>query len=269
MWDGEHSSGGRLGEVALGGMCACLHKLWLVLRYLIASCEALALLPRAVAACMKYPFVRMYCFIGMGSSSGRCDARNRLPNQWRWFVAKVCQRHIPRKPGLFWYKLYNYFRCVHDQSKQHRGEVKDILPNVWLLEVWQRLFQTSFALCVLFCEDQELTFFSWLFQVVMAAIFDLLTSQCDRIPNNVFIDEEGHISLIDNTDGLGNGHSCHKHRMLSSVFLPRTAANVLQIVKTKKQTLRTEIMSPKYPRPLAMMDYRYVYSVSQSTQVCG
>ena len=35
-------------------------------------------------------------------------------------------------------------------------------------------------------------------RVVRAAVYDLITSQCDRHAQNVFIDEQGDIKLIDN-----------------------------------------------------------------------
>ncbi len=38
-------------------------------------------------------------------------------------------------------------------------------------------------------------------RVVRAAIYDLLSSQCDRHAQNVFITEQGEIKLIDNLQG--------------------------------------------------------------------
>lgn len=94
----------------------------------------------------------------------------------------------------------------------------------------------------------------------MAAIFDLLTSQCDRNPSNVFVDEDGHISLIDNTDGLGNGHSCSEKNDMSSIFLPSTAENIYQVVGKVYAKTGAEILKHTHPKPLAMMDYRCVHA---------
>ena len=40
-------------------------------------------------------------------------------------------------------------------------------------------------------------------QVQLGAIWDLLTSQCDRHPENIFIDEHGNLQYIDNDKALG------------------------------------------------------------------
>lgn len=91
----------------------------------------------------------------------------------------------------------------------------------------------------------------------MAAIFDLLTSQCDRNAGNVFVSKDGHISLIDNTDGLGKGRSCSGLHTLSSLFLPSTAEHTYLAVGKGYAKSGVESLRLTNPDPLVMMDYRY------------
>jgi hypothetical protein len=42
-------------------------------------------------------------------------------------------------------------------------------------------------------------------QIPMAAVFDLLTLQCDRHQQNILIDKDGNLHLIDNEVGWGLG----------------------------------------------------------------
>lgn len=55
-------------------------------------------------------------------------------------------------------------------------------------------------------------------KVVLAALFDLLTFQVDRHAQNVFIDENGKLTLIDNEQWLGSG--------INSLFLPTTEVSL-------------------------------------------
>lgn len=58
--------------------------------------------------------------------------------------------------------------------------------------------------------------------MVRAALLDLLTSQCDRHAQNVFIDDKGQLTLIDNQQGMKfNWHKCGS----DSIFLPGTQKN--------------------------------------------
>lgn len=91
----------------------------------------------------------------------------------------------------------------------------------------------------------------------MAAIFDLLTSQCDRNPGNVFVSEDGQISLIDNADGLGNGDSCTERHTLNSMFLPSTAEHTYLVLGKKYAKRGVESFKQATPDPLVMVDYRY------------
>ncbi|GMH35315.1 hypothetical protein BSKO_03183 [Bryopsis sp. KO-2023] len=70
-------------------------------------------------------------------------------------------------------------------------------------------------------------------QVVEAAIFDLLTSQCDRHSNNIFIDEQGGLTLIDNGDALGHQDMCPEGFSLNSLFLPSTPEHTYKAVGKK------------------------------------
>lgn len=55
-------------------------------------------------------------------------------------------------------------------------------------------------------------------QVLLASIFDLLLSEGDRHEGNIFFDESGHITLIDNEPYAQNWRSSG----VDSLFLPTT-----------------------------------------------
>ncbi len=51
-------------------------------------------------------------------------------------------------------------------------------------------------------------------QLVLASVFDLLTGQCDRHSENVFVTAEGRLTLIDNDRALGVVERCRSNSML-------------------------------------------------------
>ncbi len=53
----------------------------------------------------------------------------------------------------------------------------------------------------------------------MAAMFDLLTSQCDRHAQNIFVTESGQLALIDNESSLG---VWRRTCAFDSILLPTT-----------------------------------------------
>mmetsp|Transcript_3357 Transcript_3357/g.7341 ORF Transcript_3357/g.7341 Transcript_3357/m.7341 type:complete len:538 (+) Transcript_3357:145-1758(+) len=90
-------------------------------------------------------------------------------------------------------------------------------------------------------------------RVVRAAMYDLLTSQCDRHAQNVFINEHGNIRLIDNLQALKfNWFLCSA----DSIFLPGTQKNEVvrfggdQVSKKHKARTRRSI------NPMLLLDYR-------------
>lgn len=91
----------------------------------------------------------------------------------------------------------------------------------------------------------------------MAAIFDLLTAQCDRNSNNVFMDERGQITLIDNSEGLGKGSMCASGRELSSIFLPSTAEYTFRLAGKLFAKTGLKSLQHKMPSPHVLMDYRW------------
>ncbi|GMH46095.1 hypothetical protein BSKO_14059 [Bryopsis sp. KO-2023] len=93
-------------------------------------------------------------------------------------------------------------------------------------------------------------------QVVMAAIFDLLTSQCDRKANNLFLDEEGGITLIDNNQALASGHMCDVGRQLNSIFLPSSVEHTFRAVGRQYAKHNFKRLRSHTPSPHVMMDYR-------------
>lgn len=64
-------------------------------------------------------------------------------------------------------------------------------------------------------------------KVVLAALFDLLTFQVDRHAQNVFIDENGKLTLIDNEQWLGSG--------VNSLFLPTSEVSSCKHIGTINQ----------------------------------
>jgi hypothetical protein len=64
-------------------------------------------------------------------------------------------------------------------------------------------------------------------QVVLAAIWDLLTMQCDRHGQNVFVDEQGGLTLIDLDQAFGDGwRVCG----VDSLFLPTTQKYMINLL---------------------------------------
>jgi hypothetical protein len=61
-------------------------------------------------------------------------------------------------------------------------------------------------------------------RVIRAAVYDLLSSQCDRHAQNVFMDEHGNLKLIDNLQALQFSWS---HCAMDSIFLPGTQKNAM------------------------------------------
>lgn len=92
-------------------------------------------------------------------------------------------------------------------------------------------------------------------QVVQAALFDLLTSQCDRHPQNVMLDTHGNLMLIDN-------EACLKSLWVScafdSMFLPSTQkfnivrlGNAYVLKQPQASTPPTRLANPA-----VVLDYR-------------
>lgn len=89
-----------------------------------------------------------------------------------------------------------------------------------------------------------------------AAIFDLLTSQCDRHANNVFVDESGGLSLIDNGDALGRQDLCPSGVLLNSLFHPSSPHHTYATVGRQSVQQNSSSLRIDYPLPHARMDYR-------------
>lgn len=90
-------------------------------------------------------------------------------------------------------------------------------------------------------------------RVVRAALFDLLTSQCDRHAQNVFINERGQITLIDNLQAMKfNWEKC----AADSIFLPGTQKNEIarfggnMVFKKPRAKMKRSI------NPMLLLDYR-------------
>ena len=63
--------------------------------------------------------------------------------------------------------------------------------------------------------------------IIMSAIFDLLTSQCDRHAQNLFIDEDGSVRLIDNECAFYENMHCG----VDSILLPTTKKFTINVME--------------------------------------
>ncbi|KFM24877.1 hypothetical protein F751_1756 [Auxenochlorella protothecoides] len=91
--------------------------------------------------------------------------------------------------------------------------------------------------------------------VVQAAIFDLLVGHCDRHPDNVFVTDDGRMTLIDNDQIQGNIPGC----LYESFFLPRCTKHEILINGFGWATQRhfqKNVLPDVRPSPLAFFDYR-------------
>ncbi|GLI65785.1 hypothetical protein VaNZ11_009401 [Volvox africanus] len=95
-------------------------------------------------------------------------------------------------------------------------------------------------------------------RIVMGAIFDLLTSQCDRHAQNLFLQEDGNLKLIDN-------ESCLQHMWrncgFDSVMVPTTQKQeIVRLGNDFVSKLPTLTDQPQIPRfdadPQLLLDYR-------------
>ncbi|GIL86976.1 hypothetical protein Vretifemale_15166 [Volvox reticuliferus] len=95
-------------------------------------------------------------------------------------------------------------------------------------------------------------------RVVRAAIFDLLTSQCDRHAQNLFLQEDGNLKLIDNESCLQH---MWRHCGFDSVFVPTTQKQeIVRLANHYVNKLPTSTGQPQIPRfdadPQLLLDYR-------------
>lgn len=90
-------------------------------------------------------------------------------------------------------------------------------------------------------------------QLVKGAIFDLLTGQCDRHAQNIFLSEDGRLRLIDNEACLNSWGHCS----FDSVLVP--TSQKFEIVRvTNAYVLKQAQLSapPKAANPQLLLDYR-------------
>ncbi|KAG2494960.1 hypothetical protein HYH03_006895 [Edaphochlamys debaryana] len=110
----------------------------------------------------------------------------------------------------------------------------------------QHSFLTG-ALSTMFNENLNRT------RVLRAAIYDLLTSQCDRHAQNVFMTETGKVTLIDNLQAL---RFDWQYCAMDSIFLPGTQKNMVVrwggniVGKLRNAKPRRSI------NPMTVLDYR-------------
>ncbi|KAG1662705.1 hypothetical protein FOA52_014570 [Chlamydomonas sp. UWO 241] len=93
-------------------------------------------------------------------------------------------------------------------------------------------------------------------QVVRAAIFDLLTSQCDRHAQNIFINEAGQLMLIDNEAAL---QSNWKNCGFNSILVPTTQKQEIARLSNEfvnKLVAPDAVASKGHADPQVLLDYR-------------
>lgn len=92
-------------------------------------------------------------------------------------------------------------------------------------------------------------------QVIRGAIFDLLTSQCDRHAQNIFVNEAGQIKLIDNEAAL---QSSWKNCGFNSILVPTTQKQ--EIVRLSNEFVHKLVTKEHAPQghadPQLLLDYR-------------
>ncbi|KAI8464996.1 MAG: hypothetical protein J3K34DRAFT_380094 [Monoraphidium minutum] len=93
--------------------------------------------------------------------------------------------------------------------------------------------------------------------VIQAAVFDLLTSQCDRHAQNVYVSRAGRLSLIDNDQAYG---SSWRPCGVDSIFLPGTQKHEIQRLGFK-YVMKSPKTAPdgrpsRGASPLQLLDYR-------------
>eukprot|EP00798_Chlamydomonas_sp_ICE-L_P026265 gene26265-17367_t len=98
-------------------------------------------------------------------------------------------------------------------------------------------------------------------RVVEVALMDLLTTQCDRHSQNVFIDEHGNIKVIDNLQAM---HFSGTWRLstggANSLFLPGTGNNEVVrfgLSQVTKQANANINAFKKRLNPMVLLDYRF------------
>eukprot|EP00798_Chlamydomonas_sp_ICE-L_P002984 gene2984-12992_t len=90
-------------------------------------------------------------------------------------------------------------------------------------------------------------------RVVKVALMDLLTSQCDRHGENVFINEQGNIKVIDNLQAMKfSWESCGA----DSIVLPGTAKNEIVRFGGEQVNKRYKARVKKNLNPMLLLVYR-------------
>ncbi|KAL6755005.1 hypothetical protein V8C86DRAFT_2686314 [Haematococcus lacustris] len=186
-----------------------------------------------VPSCSPLTVLRtMMLMMALERISQDCGLDDILPNVWVDRIEAVV-------PGIGfhirWYGLWmELIPGISLENFLHKGDPKR-LPPEQVLDIMHHKLNKS--------------------QVVRAAIFDLLTSQCDRHAQNIFIDEEGRLRLIDNEACLQNSW---KNCGFDSVLVPTTQKQ--EIVRMSNQFIAKLVPAHKAPHgnadPQLLLDYR-------------
>lgn len=163
-----------------------------------------------------------------------CQFGELLPRHWVGPVDGV----LPGSHGyrVLWDGLWaDLVVGVSAENLVHRGEPR-VQPSLLLHYLQHQLNST---------------------QVVMAAIFDLLFSQCDRHGQNLYLKPDGSLVLIDNDQSYGaSWRPCG----VDSLFLPGTQKYEIERLGFSYVMKKPEYAPPQAPSkhldPLQLLDYR-------------
>jgi hypothetical protein len=102
--------------------------------------------------------------------------------------------------------------------------------------------------------------------VTLAAIWDLLTMQCDRHGQNVYIDEFGHLTLIDLDQSFGDGwRICGS----DSIFLPTTQKHAITFLGYSYVMKQPPKDPSEYPSTSAALESAFDYRCHAPGGVIG
>lgn len=175
----------------------------------------------------------MRLLLGIEKVAEECGFLDIIPKLWVGRVNAII-------PGLGYHvRWYGLFMQVAEgismEGFLHRGTPSRFPPSA-ILDVLQNKLNKT--------------------RVIRGAIFDLLTSQCDRHAQNIFISESGQLTLIDNEAALQNNW---KNCGFDSILIPTTQKS--EIVRTSNEFVN-KLVTPADARgkgntdPQLLFDYR-------------
>ncbi|MEW5313837.1 MAG: hypothetical protein WDW38_005372 [Sanguina aurantia] len=192
-----------------------------------------------IAQCSPATILRtMKLFLAIQRISKDCGFEDMVPRVWIDKIDGVVPSNsYYQAPGyhIRWYGLWmEYVNGISLENFLHRGLPVRFPPEYVINFFENRINKT---------------------QAVRAAMFDLLTSQCDRHAQNVFVDEGGSLHLIDNEAAMQ--HSW-KTCGFDSILVPTSQKQ--EIIRLSNQFVNKLVTVEQAPRqhadPQLTLDYR-------------